>query len=125
MRECDDASVAVLYQDPRITCTDDEIVIRWYYLWGDKRIRYAEIHGAQRVELTPLHGKGRIWGSANLRYWASLDPGRPRKQMALILDLGKPVRPFITPDDVPAVERVITNRAGLNEIPFAGVGPMI
>ena len=124
-QEWDDTNVATLYQDQRITCTDAEIVIRWYYRWGDQRIRYADIRGAQRVELTPLHGKGRIWGTANLRYWANLDAGRPGKQMGLILDLGKPVRPFITPDDVPAVERVIMDRAGLKEIPFAGVGPII
>jgi hypothetical protein len=59
------------------------------------------------------------------RYWASLDPDRPGKLMALILDVGKPVSPFITPDDVPAVERVIIDRAGLSEVPFACVGPVI
>ena len=27
-----------LYQDRWISCTEDAVVIRWYYLWGAKRI---------------------------------------------------------------------------------------
>jgi hypothetical protein len=117
--------MANLYQDRWITCTDDALVIRWYYLWGNKRIPYTAIQSAQRVDVTALHGKGRIWGTANLRYWASLDPGRPGKGAALILDLGHAVRPYITPDDVPAVEDIIKQHAGLAQIPHAGVGPFI
>ncbi len=123
---CNDATVANLYQDQRVTCTDDAVVIRWYYLWGgDKRIPYTSIRSARRVELSALRGKPRIWGTANLRYWANLDPGRPGKLMALILDVGKAVRPYITPDDVPAVEEVLRERAGLGEIPFDGASPVI
>jgi hypothetical protein len=55
----------------------------------------------------PLSGKGRIWGTASPRYWASLDPRRPAKQTALILSTGRWVQPFITPDDPDAVEAVI------------------
>ncbi|MER6980745.1 hypothetical protein [Streptomyces carpinensis] len=63
--------------------------------------------------MSALTGRGRIWGTANPRYWASLDPRRPRKQAGLILDLGRFVRPFITPDDAEAVERIIRERTGL------------
>ena len=89
--------MAYLYHDTWITCTDDAIVIRWYYLWGPKRIPYAVIRSARRVDLGTFRGNLRIWGTANPRYWASLDPGRPRKSAALILDVGTAVRPFITP----------------------------
>jgi hypothetical protein len=114
-----------LYSDKWITCNDDDIVIRWYYLWGNKRIPYSAIRSAKRVDIDLLHGKGRIWGTANPGYWASLDPGRPTKSAALILDVGGAVKPFITPDDVPAVAEIIKERAGLGSIPDAGSGPFI
>jgi len=44
--------------------------------------------------------------------WASLDPGRPRKKFGLVLDLGRFVHPFITPDDVDAVEAAIREHIG-------------
>ncbi len=117
--------MADLYRDQRITCTEDAIVIQGYYLWGPKTIRYGQIRAAQRVNLTATRGKPRIWGTANPQYWASLDPSRPRKEFALILDLGSRVKPFITPDDVPRVEEIIRQRAGLAEIPFTGTAPFI
>lgn len=115
-----------LYTDKWITCTDDAIVIRSYYLWGArKRIPYSVIRGAKQVNLTALRGKPRLWGTANPRYWASLDPSRPTKKAALILDVGGMVRPFITPDDVPAVEDIIKARAHLDAIPAAGTSPFL
>ncbi len=114
-----------LYQDKWITCTDDGIVIRWYYLWGPKTIPYAAIRSAQRVELTALRGRPRVWGTANPQYWASLDPGRSRKSAALILDVGGTVKPFITPDDVPRVAEIIRQHAGLPDVPETGVAPVI
>lgn len=101
-------------------------MIRWYYLWGTKTIPYTAIRAARRVPLSSLlRGRGRVWGTANPRYWASLDPGRPRKRNGLVLDLGQPVRPLITPDDVPAVEQIIKERAGLAVIPVADTGPIV
>ena len=57
----------------------------------------------RRVPIGTLPGRGRIWGSTTLRYWASLDPGRPGKKTALILDTGHHILPLITPDDPSAV----------------------
>lgn len=114
-----------LYRDTWISCTEDAIVIRWYYPWGAKRIPYSSIRSAAQVELTSIRGRPRIWGTANPRYWASLDPARPTKTTALILDIGGPVKPFITPDDVPAVEDIIKTRASLDGIPDAGVSPFL
>lgn len=69
---------AARYKDRWIECTDEELRIRGYYLpWGTKRIRYADIQSVRRVQLGVLRGRGRIWGTANPRYWASLDPARP------------------------------------------------
>jgi hypothetical protein len=103
------------YRDRWIECTPDGISIRGYYFpWGTKHIAYRSIRSLKRVELTALRGKGRIWGTANPRYWASLDPRRPQKSVGLILDLGQYVRPFITPDDPAAVEAIIRERAHLD-----------
>lgn len=100
-------------------------MIRWYYLWGHKEIPYTAIRSARQVRLSALRGKGRIWGTANPRYWASLDPGRPGKQIGIVLDVGTPVKPFITPSDPLAVEAIIKKRAGLTDIPSGGTGPII
>jgi len=98
----------VLYHDRWIECTADAIRIRGYYFpWGTKRIPYSSIRSIRRVTMTALRGQGRIWGTANPRYWASLDPSRPAKSIALILDIGSLVRPFITPDDPGKVEAAI------------------
>ena len=102
-----------LYRDRWIACTDDAVVIRGYYFpWGTKRIPYSSIRRIRRVPIGAFTGRGRIWGSTTLRYWASLDPGRPGKDTALILDTGRPILPFITPDRPDAVEAIIRERSG-------------
>lgn len=102
------------YHDRWIDCTDEEIRIRGYYFpWGTKRIPYKRIRSWRTVPLTATRGKARIWGTANPRYWASLDPGRPRKSTALILDVGAAVKPFVTPDDPQAVAAIIRQKTGL------------
>jgi hypothetical protein len=60
--------------------------------------------------LGALTGRLRIWGSGDPRLWWHLDPGRPRKRTALVIDLGRRVRPAITPDDPGAVLRIIEER---------------
>lgn len=102
------------YHDRWIACTPDGLRIRAYYIpWGTKTIPYRSIRAIRRVPLGLLTGRARLWGTANPRYWASLDPRRPVKRYALILDVGAPVQPFITPDDPRAVEAIIRERAGL------------
>ncbi|MYT34067.1 MULTISPECIES: hypothetical protein [unclassified Streptomyces] len=99
------------YQDRWITCTPDALRIRGYYFpWGTKTIPYTAIRSVRRVEMGALTGQGRIWGTGHPRYWASLDPGRMSKSTALILDLGRCVRPFLTPDDPDAVAAVLRER---------------
>jgi hypothetical protein len=74
--------MANLYEDRWISCGDDGIRVRWYYLWGTKRIPY---------------------------------PKRATKQTALVLDLGRFVRPFLSPEDPDAFERVVRERSNLSE----------
>jgi hypothetical protein len=113
------------YRDRWIECTPDAIRIRGYYFpWGTKQIGYDSIRSVRRVALGALTGRGRIWGTANPRYWASLDPRRPVKRVGLILDTGRSVHPFITPDDPDAVEAIIREHAGVHA-ERRGRGPVI
>jgi hypothetical protein len=91
----------VLYRDRWIECTSEALVIRGYYFpFGNKRaIAYCDIRGVYEFEMGPLTGKARIWGSSDFKYYFSLDPKRPRKKQALIVDIGGRVTPVITPDD--------------------------
>ena len=114
------------YRDRWISCTPNEVEIRGYYFpWGSKHIPYNTIKAVRSVDMGVLSGRGRIWGTANPRYWAHLDPSRPRKRVGLVLDLGKRVKPFITPDDPQAVEKVIRERAGLGPSESGGRSPVI
>jgi len=101
------------YREKGIVCRSDTIEIRRYYPWGSKKVSYRSIVGVQRVTLSTLKGRGRIWGTANMNYWTNLDTRRPTKKEGLILDLGKRVKPFITPDDPDRVESIVRERAGL------------
>lgn len=101
------------YQDRFITCTSDGIAIRSYYFpAGTKYIPYASIRWSQRVAMGAVTGRGRIWGTANPRHWAHLDPRRPFKRQGLILEVGGAIQPLLTPDDPAAVEACIREHAG-------------
>ena len=96
------------YADPRIEASPEGLRVRHYYLpWGDKLIPYEAIRSVRRVDVGALRGRWRIWGTANPRYWANLDPGRHRKKKGFVLDLGASVRPFLTPDDPVAFEAAL------------------
>lgn len=57
-----------------------------------------------------LTGKVRLWESSVPRTWLPLDLGRPRKQTILVLDLGRRVRPALTPDEPDRVAALIRER---------------
>jgi hypothetical protein len=100
----------VLYGDNWITCTPSALVIRGYYFprASAKTVPYGAIRGVQEVELGI--GRWRIWGATDPRYWFHLDPKRPHKQLALVLDLGKAVHPVITPEDPGQVKGILDQR---------------
>ncbi len=114
------------YHDRWITCTDEGIQVRAYYFpWGTKRIPYGSVRGMRRVAMSALRGKGRIWGTGNFKYWASLDPKRPIKAVGFALDLGRAVQPFLTPDDPDAFERVVRARASIGPAGAVGDSPFL
>ena len=93
------------YDDGRVACTDDALVIRLYYFpFGDKRIPYAHIRQVRRAALTGMSGRYRLWGSGDFIHWANWDPDRRKKRVALILSItGRGMQSVITPDDPDAV----------------------
>lgn len=98
---------SVLYDDGRVTCDDEGLTVRWYYLWGGKRIPYRTIRSATTFPLRPVRGKWRLWGSGDFTHWYNLDGNRPNKKTGVELDLGGRVRPCITPDDPTKVAAII------------------
>jgi hypothetical protein len=115
------------YVDQRVQCVASGVCIRGYYFpWGTKRIAYDAIKGVRSVDIAAFTGRARIWGTANPGYWANFDPQRTKKKVALILDLGKNVKPFLTPDDPDAVEKLIRERCNLGpDTAPRGTGPLI
>ena len=116
------------YIDSRIRCTGAGIEIRGYYVpWGSRRVAYASVRSLERVDLSAARGRARIWGTANPGYWANLDPRRPYKSTGFVLDVGRRVRPFVTPDDPDAFEATVRARAGLGPAVGGGAqrGPII
>lgn len=106
------------YHDGTLTIDGQTLTIRRYYFpWlGPKHVALDSVRGVQRAPLSAFGGRGRLWGSTTLRYWANLDTGRPRKDVGFALDLGHHIRPFITPDYPQAFEDAL--RADLPNTPF-------
>ena len=100
------------YDDGGVACDKEGLVIRRYYPWGAKRIPYSSIKDVTRLPLTGVNTvrRWRIWGSGDFIHWWNLDPRRPNKTVALVVDVGRRVRPTITPDDPESVERILRQR---------------
>lgn len=97
------------YDDGRISCDSTGVNISWYYPWGAKHIPYPSIRSVERLALIGANKirRWRIWGSGDFIHWWNLDPGRTHKDLALVLDVGRRIRPTITPNDPEAVERIL------------------
>jgi hypothetical protein len=90
-----------LYEDPGLMLDEHGITIRRYYFpfATPKRIAYSDIQGIKAKSMGWASGKGRFWGASDPRYWFPLDLQRGSKPTLLILDLGRRVKPCITPED--------------------------
>jgi hypothetical protein len=118
--------VSTGYTDRWITADSRALQVRGYYFpWGTKQIPFESIRAVERVGIGLLTGKLRLWGTANPRYWASLDPRRPLKAEALILDIaGSQIMALLTPDNPEAL--VATIREHSSAAVLSGVkGPAI
>jgi hypothetical protein len=115
------------YHDRRITCTDTGVQVRGYFFpWGTKRFDYSAVRAWRQVEMSAFGGRGRIWGTGNFKYWANLDPQRPKKDTAFLIDLGRGMQPFLTPDDPAAFGAVLRRGTGKDPVPEdGGRGPSL
>lgn len=88
------------YDDGRIACTDDGLVIRKYYFpVGDKHVPYGAIERVRVLPMAGFTGAYRLWGSGDFVHWYNWDPARPRKAVKLVVDVrGRWAKPVITPD---------------------------
>jgi hypothetical protein len=109
------ANPSALYDDGRIVCDEDGITIRWYYLWGGKRVSYNRVRSFATYSLRPIRGQWRIWGSGDLVHWYNLDGNRPNKTRGIELDVGGRCRPCITPDGVDAVVGILAEHVPRTE----------
>jgi hypothetical protein len=102
------------YDDGKVACTDQELVIRNYYFFfmGAKHIPYSAIREARRVRLGTM-GRWRIHGSGDFVHWFNFDVRRPRKDSAIVIHLDGVIRPVITPDDPDRVAAVLAGH-GVN-----------
>lgn len=91
----------MLYDDGLVELDEQGITLRRYYfpIGTSKHISYTDVQDVQHRSMTAWTGKGRLWGSGDLRHWAPLDLHRSEKDTAIILDLGGFVRPVFSPDD--------------------------
>jgi hypothetical protein len=101
---------APLYDDGRIALDDDGVILRWYYLWGTKKIPYKAIRSVKRFPIGKWRQGWRVWGSGDFKHWYNLDRTRPHKTIALELHGDTRTIPTITPDDPDTVERLIAER---------------
>ncbi|MGD0259934.1 MAG: hypothetical protein ABSD29_08910 [Verrucomicrobiota bacterium] len=103
-----------LYHDTKIVCDDEKLTIYQYYFpfGGAKEIPYRDIKGIEVYTMGLLTGKLKTWGGT-FTLWLNLDLRRPWKDQAIILRLGRVVAPVITPDDVPAVVRILEQKTSL------------
>jgi hypothetical protein len=97
------------YDDGRVLCDESGLTIRRYYPWGSKRIPYTAIRSVKRLPICIR--RWRLFGSGDFLHWWNLDLTRPKKSVALDIDIGHFVHPTITPNDPDAVERLINEYA--------------
>ena len=101
-----------LYDDETLVVDDQGLTLRRYYfpMGRPKRIRYRDV---RRVDVRPmswLTGKGRGWGTADPRYWLPLDFHRAGKRTLLCFDLGRHVKPCVSPRDPDRVIELLRSR---------------
>lgn len=95
------------YDDGLIACSADELVIRRYGpLLASRTIPYGEVREVTEFELNALQ-RWRLWGTTDPRRWFGLDWGRPHKRIAFLIDVGKRVKPVITPEDPSRVAAIL------------------
>jgi len=105
-----------LYEDAGLVLDEDGITIRRYYflLSVPKRVAYNKIRGIRAKPMSWASGKGRFLGAVNPRYRLPRDVRRASKLTMLMLELGRWVKPCITPEDPARVIALLRDRVRPN-----------
>lgn len=106
-----------LYSDTYISCDEHGVTIRLYYfpIGLKKVVPYAEIQRLETWKMGAFTGRYRIWGGSPW-HWLNCDPGRPRKELAIILVTDAFTRPVVTPDDPQAFIEALKSKISDLEI---------
>lgn len=101
----------VLYADGVVRVDPDGLTVRRYY-WprGRKRIPFDTIREYRTHALTMGHGQYRVHGIDRRGRWYSRDRRRQDKPLAIVLDVGRRIRPVLTPADPQAVLSILDQR---------------
>ena len=102
-----------LYRDDVVKLDGTRLGIRHYY-WplGSKRVPYTSIAGFDRRPLKAWQGQFRVHGIDQRGRWYSRDRHRGEKDSAIDLDVGKRIRPVLTPRDVEKVIEILQQHSG-------------
>lgn len=97
-----------LYADPRLVITKESLTIEAFYtpLGPSRTIRLVDIRAVRVVKMTLRQGRGRIWGTTDLKTFYPYDPGRLQKKVGLVLVMGG-MNISICPDDPDRAAKVL------------------
>lgn len=102
-----------IYEDSCISVDDEGITIFNYYfpLGQPKRILWNQVRSVQEKPLTALNGRLRMWGMGFRLYWLNND-FRINKDRMLVIDVGRIIKPAITPDNFELTKFAIEKKLG-------------
>lgn len=106
-----------VYADKLVEITDGEILFRYYYFpFGSKRVKFAQIGHVSVKEPTLLSGKWRIWGTGDFRTWFPCDVSRPSRDKIFVMSFrDKRRRIGFTVEDSNRVQEILRNKGLLVE----------
>ena len=102
-----------LYQDRKLSIDDEGITIASYDVPGHRRrLPFSSIHSFEEIRIGAFSGRYRVMGFElrRPRDFFPWDAGRSKKTRAIALDVGRRVRPVISPDDCAKVVALLTDR---------------
>ena len=115
------------YEDRSLLIDDDGITITSYFWPGHQRhIPFSSIVAVEEIPIGNFSGRYRLVGFEfrSLRDFFPWDSHRSATSPALALDIGRRIRPVISPEDHEQVVKLISERTngGSQATPDSGAG---
>lgn len=107
------ATADFLYSDSLVEITQEVICFKSYYFpFGDKRVRFADIDQVTTAKPSLLNGQYRIQGSGDLRTWFPRDWRRPLRSEIFFARLRGSSRCIgFTVEDAGLVEQILQEKS--------------